>query len=134
MGTRELRTEVKAAAAAEAEYQEAVKQGHSAAKVKQEPDSSIYTVDLGNLTAHELCVVRIHYLCLLECFAGTLVSVSVVLACCHMGNEHNSPALGATSALVQLSNDTLAHLCSRDNSFWNCSWHVSFWECSWLLA
>eukprot|EP00983_Pelagomonas_calceolata_P006182 205235-Pelagomonas_calceolata.AAC.1 len=35
MGTRELRTEVKAAAAAEAEYQEAVKQGHSAAKVKQ---------------------------------------------------------------------------------------------------
>ncbi|KAF5835661.1 von Willebrand factor type A domain-containing protein [Dunaliella salina] len=72
MGTRELRTEVKPAAAAEAEYHEAVAQGHSAAKVKQDPESSIYTVDLGNLTAHEPCIVRLHYLCLLECFAGTL--------------------------------------------------------------
>lgn len=66
-------TEVKERKEAEAEYREAVDQGHSAVLAKQTQQSaSLYQVDLGNLGAMQEAVVKVTYLRLLDTFARTL--------------------------------------------------------------
>ena len=52
-------------------YEDAVSEGDSAILVTVNPDRS-YTLELGNLMAHESCVVRLHYVQMLQPVQGSL--------------------------------------------------------------
>ena len=65
MEDRQLKTRVKPKTEAEAEFREAVHQGHSAAMMKA-TSPMLYSVDLGNLKAMQECTVQIEYLKLLN--------------------------------------------------------------------
>lgn len=66
-----LKAKVKPKSKARAKYEEAVSEGDSAIMVSVNPDRS-YTMELGNLMAHEACVVRLHYFQVLKPENGSL--------------------------------------------------------------
>ncbi|KAF5841639.1 hypothetical protein DUNSADRAFT_12096 [Dunaliella salina] len=72
IGDHIIRTEVQEKAEAKATYERAVRQGHSAILMEQASKSNMYTVNLGNLAAHETCVVEISYIQVLSSVANTL--------------------------------------------------------------
>lgn len=70
IGDRVIVTEVKAKEEAEAEYREAVQQGHTAVMASQ--SISIFEVQLGNLEAMQECIITLSYLRLLDAFGSSL--------------------------------------------------------------
>lgn len=71
IGDREIRTIVKRKEVAEAEFNRAISEGHTAVKMEAK-SSSIFQLSIGNLKANELCVIEFEYLIVLESFGDAL--------------------------------------------------------------
>lgn len=67
-----MTTKTKERATARSEYQHALSQGHNAVLVQQEHDTSVFTVDLGNLKTGTTCEVQLSYLRKLDRVDNTL--------------------------------------------------------------
>lgn len=72
IGDRKVVTEVKRKAEAQAEYDSAVRQGHTAVQMQQGKGASLYRVDIGNLSSMDECVVTFSYVRLLNSVAGSV--------------------------------------------------------------
>lgn len=75
-----LKGQVKAKGQARTDYEEALSEGNSGVLVAVNPDGS-YTLELGNLLANETCLVRLHYVQVLQPEQGSLrLSLPTTLA------------------------------------------------------
>ena len=72
IGDREVITEVKRKAEAQAEFDAAVRQGHTAVQLQQGKGSQLYKVDIGNLVSMEECVIEFCYVRILNSVAGSV--------------------------------------------------------------
>ena len=65
-------TEVKRKEEAQAEFDSAVRQGHTAVQMQKVKGASLYRVDVGNLAAMDECLVEFKYVRLLNSVAGAV--------------------------------------------------------------
>jgi len=72
IGDREVITEVKRKVEAQAEFDSAVRQGHTAVHLQQGKGSQLYKVSIGNLISMEECIIEFSYVRILNSVAGSV--------------------------------------------------------------